>query len=101
MDNEARNVITGVTGSGFEFSVDVRAISDIRTVRKIGKMFEAGQNEQQQICHALDAYELILGADQVIALEEHIRKMNDGYCTAEDFESEVTEIIRTVNPVKN
>ncbi|MCQ2499768.1 MAG: hypothetical protein MJ117_00305 [Lachnospiraceae bacterium] len=101
MSDAACNVVTGVTESGFEFSVDVRAISDIRTVRKIGKMFEAGLTDQQQICHALDAYDLILGSDQVSALEEHIRKLNDGYCTAEDFESEVTEIIRSVNPVKN
>lgn len=99
--SDASNVVTGVTESGFEYSVDIRAISDIRTVRKIGKMFEAGLTDQQQICCALDAYDLILGADQVRALEEHIRKLNDGYCTAEDFESEVTEIIKTVNPVKN
>lgn len=101
MAEQNENIVTGKTESGFEYSVDTRKISDIRTLRKIGSMFDTGLSEPQQVCRALDAYEMILGKEQVEALENHIRLRNDGYCSYEAIEKEVAEIVKEANQVKN
>lgn len=101
MAEQNENIVTGKTESGFEYSVDARKISDIRTLRKIGEMFKEGLSEPQQVCLALDAYDMILGKEQVEALENHIRMSNDGYCSYENLEKEVAQIIKEAKPVKN
>ncbi|MDO4490731.1 MAG: hypothetical protein Q4B85_06675 [Lachnospiraceae bacterium] len=94
-------VRSGTTSSGFRFVIDVRNITDMRTIRHLGAMFAPGITEGQVIYSSMNYYEIIMGRPQMDKLEDHIRSQNAGFCSFQDFEREVTEIISMVNPVKN
>ena len=93
-------MLKGKTQSGFAYSIDERILSDIKTLRAIRAMSNA-QNDIGAIDSAFDFFEIVLGTDQLEALDKHLRKKNDGFATLEMLQAEVTEIFNSHKESKN
>lgn len=87
------------TKSGFKVDVDERALSDWRFTQALVKSQKGTDIEKLE--GANDIANLLLGADNVAALYEHIEKTNDGFVPAEVFMSEISEIILSAKQTKN
>lgn len=82
--------ITGVTSSGFEFTVDDKAFEDWRFLKAIKNSQK--HDEESQLNGMVDMVEIIL-KDQEDALCEHLQQ-EDGTVSTDDIMREVDEIFR-------
>ncbi len=92
-------MIEGKTKSGFEYSLDERALDDYILVEAIGD-FDAAEKKTQQISALKKITDTLLG-DNKNRLMEHIAAQNDGYRPIEKVYAEVYDIINESEKVKN
>lgn len=91
-------MINGKTKSGFKYEIDERVINDWRLLKYIA--MSESSDPSEQIRGASNLVSLLLG-DQEQALMEHLSKENDGYVPATAVTEAITEIITSVNELKN
>lgn len=92
-------MIEGKTKSGFEYSIDERALND-RDLLKAIRDFDTADNKMHQIT-ALDKVISLLLRDNEDRLMEHIASINDGYKPIDKVYAEVYEIISNSEKIKN
>lgn len=92
-------MITGKTKTGFEYSIDERALTD-RDLLKAIRDFDAAGNKIKQIT-ALDKIIGLLLRDNEDRLMEHIASLNDGYKPIDKIYAEVYEMINNSDKIKN
>lgn len=87
--NNQNKQMTGVTRSGFKFSVKSKALDDIRII-------EAAAYAEESPKSAIDFFNILLGKPQYEALKKHITSIA-GYPSAEKINAEIQEICKSVN----
>lgn len=92
-------MIEGKTKSGFEYSIDERALND-RDLLKAVRDFDAAESKIKQIT-ALDKVISLLLRDNEDQLMEHIASLNDGYKPIDKVYAEVYEMINASEKIKN
>ena len=92
-------MLEGKTKSGFNFKIDERVLHDVALYSLIGQYDEG--TEIQKIAVLPKLVNLILGAKGYEALEKHLRKKNDGFCTMDDMQAELVQIIQANKETKN
>lgn len=88
----------GKTKSGYKYKFDERILSDWRLIQAISDSESADASVQIKGTTAL--VDLIFAEDKQRLLD-HIAKKNDGFCPVDAVTREVTEIIQSVNALKN
>ena len=91
-------MINGKTKSGFKYEIDERVINDWRLLKYIA--MSESSDPSEQIKGASNLVSLLLG-NQEQALMEHLSKENDGYVPAVAVTEAITDIITSVNELKN
>lgn len=91
-------MLKGKTKSGFSYNIDERKLKDFRMVKAIADV--ESPDAGIQIRGMVDLANWLLG-DRVEALEDHVRKNNEGFASVELVYAEVFEIINSQNKLKN
>ena len=91
-------MLNGKTKSGFKYEIDERVINDWRLLKYIA--MSESSDPSEQIKGASSLVSLLLG-DQEQALMEHLADKNDGYVPAVAVTEAITDIITSVNELKN
>ena len=89
-----KNIMTGKTKSGFAFRIDPQKLNNWRTMRRLAAMSKAGDAEQ--LPALFDMADLLLGDEQISALEKHVEKLEgvpEGCASFSGVMSEFTEIL--------
>ena len=92
-------MITGKTKSGFSFEIDERALHDVTLYSLIG-LYDDG-TEIQKVTILPKLANFLLGEKGYESLEKHLRKKNDGFCTMEDIQAELMQILSANKETKN
>lgn len=89
----AENLIVGTTKSGFEYTIDKRCLTDWKFVDLSTRAMDKKLSDFQRLSVTREMLNFVLGEEQCIALEEHIRANNDGFAPITVYMGEVEEII--------
>ena len=91
-------MINGKTKDGFNFKIDKRILDDWRLLKYIA--MSESSDSSEQIKGASNLVSLLLG-DQEQALMEHLQKKHDGFVPASAVTDAITDILTSVNEIKN
>lgn len=92
-------MVTGKTKSGFSFKIDERALHDVTLYNLIG-LYDDG-TDIQKVTILPKLANFLLGSKGYEALEKHLRKQNDGFCSLENIQAELMQIISANKETKN
>lgn len=95
MSDSDGNIITGKTKSGFEYSIDKRALNDYR----LTKLLYIAEKEDGLMY--VEAVNRLFGKEQAERLEEHLAEGKGKWVPNEKLGAEIADIINSQSEIKN